>query len=199
MIRKLHGKIVSFSFKKFVFFFKKNFLLLFRKTDAEFIGIVQAGQLCDRLLLALDIVCDSHDAIRAAETMSAAKQPDLSSVDNTPRFTLTQLRIAIDLVWRMSDGYRSGEGHVTWLDAFVQMIGEQQRRREGDATALSLRDVCARVAPLAEAAWSQLNSPELQHATSTTAVNDNDVDTVAGVVDGDDVDAFLKHSQIQNV
>jgi hypothetical protein len=151
----------------------------------------------DKLLLACDIVGNSRDGVRLADTLSSSNQQS-SIVDNSVeksnarRVTLRQLRASIDLVWRMSDGYRGGSAHRSWLTAFVDMIGEQQRRDnttddddddnddDNVAITLTLRDVCRRVVPLAEARWQQLSQPDTLSSSSSSPDTDEQVDNNGG-------------------
>jgi hypothetical protein len=62
------------------------------------------------------------------------------------RWSLEKLKCAIDLLWRMSDGFVGDDAYFVWLDAFCGMIDEQI-----DHVALTEPIVRTRIAPLLQA------------------------------------------------
>jgi hypothetical protein len=82
------------------------------------------------------------------------------------RWTLEKLKCAIDLVWRMSDGFVGDDAYFVWLDAFCGMIDEQIEH-----VAITEPIVRTRIAPLLQAPFESAAMVSAQSKVAATQAN----------------------------
>lgn len=168
---------------------------------AEFVGIVRAGSLLQRLLLAFRIYQSQFEDWSAPSPSAAASKTSASLIAFGAEHTFrwSSMSAALDVVWRMADGFVDDDRYREWLTAIVGMLQEQLSADEQGNSALSLDDLRLRIVPLLDGAWTALIATPAVVSSSPVVDTENATGNEQGEAAAVDDDHAAFFNQIQDL